>query len=349
MVRSSFGASEGWLKAQIRTALAFGIAIATGCAPDPPRLPSEWSDLFEVLDTTTVTRDSLFAMFAEWDKALERTQVRTWPRPFRLDISGDTWLWPQTHGDWVADKLMVFPRDVMETPYWPSWARTIGAISGPTVFAAVNLVFRVHVYEGGELVDSVDTQPPSWRPAHRPARGEFAYAPREDVLAYFTQASFVTGMAALSRDILVVAQGRYGDDQTALATCGQEPNGIPAATSCWAHAHHFDTRNRFRPITDRISVHVQGAYVADLPAPGWIFAYGPDTIVLAAGTRGGQHYLLSAYRWRAGGPGSFSVEAEGGYDARALGHGVFTLTAPSPPTPSAREAAPWSAPRRHLR
>lgn len=263
--------------------------LVAGCADDAADR-AEWLDYFNVVDTLAVADSSLLEMISERDAAPER--------PWRVTGLGpETLLWSPSHGSSAADALMGLPRDVGNTPYWGSWSHIHGAQGGSTVFAAVNFVYLVRVYRDGGLIDSIGTAPESWRQAPRLKQGAFsgqsAFSGQireetgEEMRAYLRDATFITGLAAISDSVLVVAHGRYteglagpaGDVDRAVSP-GRASNGLPVTRS------------------DYVNIYVNGRrVVADAPAPGEILGYWSGRIVFGKRASGHAGYTLTEYVW----------------------------------------------------
>lgn len=195
-----------------------------------------------------------------------------------MGLGSQAWLWSPLHGRQAADGASPLPRDIGETPYWTSWARVRGAVASSTVFYAVNLVYLIRVYgPGGVLVDSIDVAPESWRQAHRPRVGEFVIGdgPGQDrakMCAYLRDATFITGLAAVSDTVLVVTHGygrhlanwRQSGGDTRNSYC-DEPWSLAGLTNRSEYANVF----------------VRGVNVVrDAPAPGEILGYANGRIVV---------------------------------------------------------------------
>lgn len=240
------------------------------------------SDFFVVSDSLVVADTTFRRLLGDRDSG----------RPWRVaGLGSHAWLWSPLHGRQAAQAATALPRNIGETPYWTSWHKVYGAVAGSTVFHAVNLVYLIRVYgPGGVLVDSIDVAPESWRQAPRPAQGEFVIAggrgleqDREAMCAYLEDATFITGMAAVSDSVLAVAHGRYSVADIADPGCVGGPWSMET-TSEW------------------VNVFVNGVNVVrDAPAPGEILGYGNGRIVFFRHVGGAVHdhdssYTLVEYR-----------------------------------------------------
>ncbi len=260
-----------------------------GCADDAADR-ADWLDFFFVVDTLTVADSSLSEMLSERDSTPER--------PWRvLGLGSRTLLWSPSHGSRAAYALAGLPRDVMEVPYWPGWSRTCGAAGGSTVFAAVNFVYRVRVYRtGGTPLDSIVEAPEAWRQAPRLKRGAFSgqlgddethAQTREEMRTYLRSASFITGLAAVSDSVLVVAHGRHVESPPGPAG----DLGHAVAPGC-CRLLGLGVRS------DYVNVYVNGRrVVADAPAPGEILGYWSGRVVFGRRAPGHAGYTLTEYVW----------------------------------------------------
>ena len=160
------------------------------------------------------------------------------------------------------------------------------------MFYAVNLVYLIRVYgPGGVLVDSIDVAPDSWRQLPRPKPGEFIVGDergdtqdREKMCAYLRDATFITGLAAVSDSVLVVTHGRYlGAGTDTLNGPCDEPWSLAKLTDRSEYANVF----------------VHGVNVVrDARAPGEILGYASGRVVVVrpGGGGGDSSYTLVEYR-----------------------------------------------------
>ena len=244
--------------------------LAAGC--DEPGYHANWLDYFEPVDTLHIADSVLVRLLVQRDSA----RYGVWRV---TDLGSQAWLRSPSHGERVADAMMGLPPDVSYVPYWPSWASILGAQAGLTVFAATNLTYVVRVYGAdGSRGDSIVAHPPSWKQARRPARGEFAYATDGELRAYFSSFNVITGLAAVSEDVLVVTHGRRVDvsDDPAL---DQIVGG--------------------RAVSEYVNVYARGLrLVTDAPAPGEILGYGTGRLVFGKRVAGRTGYILTEYVWQ---------------------------------------------------
>lgn len=210
-----------------------------------------WSDLFREGHSTLMT-DSVFV-------ALQRSMKTSGDRPWRVEGVQSTAasLWLPTHGRATAESVMGVPSELFEIPYWTSLVRLLGAVGGNYVLTATNLTYPIRVYDlEGVLRDSLTTPPPSWVQARHPALGEFAPEETEPLREYQQSHTVITGLAAVSEDVFLIAHGRLEVDHRIA-----RPEGLVART-LWIDVYEDGRR-----------------VVADHPSPGEILAYGQNVVL----------------------------------------------------------------------
>lgn len=254
-----------------------GLMLATmlpACAGEPPRVT--WDGLFQAVDSTELSDSALAEIHASMQQAGSR--------PWRVrDLhSSVEFLWTARQGADIAASVMAVPREVMDTPYWVSWARTVGAPSGDLIFAATSLLYPVRVYSAdGTLLDSLGVPPASWRQARRPDLGEFPPERDSDAAAHLQTFTMITGMAALADSVLIVAHGEYRADARSFpATAIGREYGLSLVTSM-------------------LDVYVMGTRViSDEPAPGAILGYSRDAVLFLKSNSPHLGWKVIEYRWR---------------------------------------------------
>ena len=250
--------------------------LAAGCSQ--PVDDAGWLDYFEPGDSLHVA-DSVLARLLS---ARDSSPNGIW-RVRGLGSQG--WLRSPADGRGAAEAVMGRPLDV---PYWPSWASVVGARAGGTVYGAMDFVYVVRAHGAdGSWADSIFTDPPSWRQARRPEPGEFADATDAEIRAYFGTFDVITGLAAVSERVLIVAHGR-------LVDVADHPNALPRRVVGWRRASPATYA-----ISDYVNVYVGGIrLVTDAPAPGEILGYGPGRVVIGRRAADGTGYILTEFAWQ---------------------------------------------------
>lgn len=169
----------------------------------------------------------------------------------------------------LARSVVPMPRAVVEVPYWGSISRSVAAPMGDGVFLATNLVYPIYRYAAdGELLDSLNAPPASWRQARRPGLGEFVPGREEQFRTYLGSFSVIAALAVVADSVLVVAHGQLDPDAGGL----------------WV------------VVTRTLDVYVGGRRIAtDLPAPGELIAYSGSSLFFLRGDA-----TVSEYQWLAG-------------------------------------------------
>lgn len=263
--------------------LLAALILTAGCAArDAPTADEGWLDYFEVVDTVTMADGVIRQLLV--DRA-------TFPeQPWRLrGVGSEPWLLTPEDGARVASALMGYPPD-HDVPYWPSWARTYGARTDRTVFAAATFTYVVRMYgPDGASGDSISTPPPSWMQGERPGPGQFAAESEEDVATYLSGLTVITGLAAVSESVLIVAHGRYRRGRS-----GQSANDIDQLLMGRTPSSH-----RYVQTSVYVNVFVNGArVVTDEPAPGEILGYAPGRVVFGRRLPGEGATRLTEYAWK---------------------------------------------------
>lgn len=157
-------------------------------------------------------------------------------------------------GEHVAASVAPIPREVLDTPYWPSIFRRVGAAAGGRVYVATNLFYRVYTFVGGAgPVDSIVADPPSWRAPRPPREGEFKPKRKAKWSSYLDSLMVVDGLAAICDSVLVVSTGRFRE---ARASTPSKPPHL-------------------------LQVYVNGQPRGlDLPSPGDLVAYSNSSLFL---------------------------------------------------------------------
>ena len=229
-----------------------------------------WSDLLDEGGSTLLTDSALLA--------LQDSMGTSGDGPWRVKgvQSTATFLWLPSHGRTAAESVMGVPRGILEVPYWGSWFRLQGAVGENYVLAATNLTYPVRIYDrGGLLRDSLTTPPPSWVQARRPTQGEFLPEAPERIREYRQSHTVITGLAALSEHVFLVAHGRYEVDPA-----GVRPDGLVART-LWIDVYRDGER-----------------LIADQPSPGEILAYGHNVVLFLQRRPGEGHWKVTEYSLR---------------------------------------------------
>lgn len=155
-------------------------------------------------------------------------------------------------GERLAASVAPIPREVLETPYWPSIFRQVGAEADGRVYAATNLLYRIYTFVGeGGPVDSIVAPPPSWREPRRPGEGEFPPERTAEWSSYLDSLTVVDGLAAICDSVLVVSTGKF---RAANAS-------VPAEAS---HQLQVYVNRQLRGV--------------DLPSPGDLAAYSNSSL-----------------------------------------------------------------------
>ncbi|MCE2398479.1 MAG: hypothetical protein J4F34_05455 [Gemmatimonadetes bacterium] len=253
--------------------------LAAGCSQ--PVEDAGWLDYFDPVDSLHVADSVLVRLLP----ARDSSPNGLWRVP---GLGSQGWLRSPADGRRTAEAVMERPPDVDRVPYWPSWALVVGARAGGTVYGAMDFVYVIRAYGAdGSWADSIFTAPPSWRQARRPEPGEFANATDAEVRAYFNTFDVITGLAAVSERVLIVAHGRF------VYVADHRPNALGRVVG-WRTA----SRATYA-ISEYVNVYVGGiGVVTDAPAPGEIFGYGPGRVVF--GKRGGDRtgYILTEFAWQ---------------------------------------------------
>jgi hypothetical protein len=163
------------------------------------------------------------------------------------------------------------PREVLDTPYWPSIFRRVGAVAGGRAYVATNLFYRIYTFVGeGGPVDSIVADPPSWREPRPPREGEFPPGRSAEWSRYLDSLRVVDGLAAICDSVLIVSTGRFAE----------------AVASVPSRAPHL------------LQVYVNGRPRAlDIPSPGALVAYSNRSLfLLVPGSQPGSS--LVEYVWR---------------------------------------------------
>ena len=275
----------------LSTCLLAGV-LAVGC--NEPGDYAGWLDYFEPVDTLHVADTAFFRLLVTRDSARDGL----WRVP---GLGSQAWLLSPADGRRTAEALMSFPHDVGQVPYWPSWVSVLGARVEETVYGAMDLVYVVRAYGTvGSWGDSIFTDPPSWRQARRPERGEFEDATDGELHAYFSTFNVITRLAAVSEGVLIVTHGRLVrvvDDPAGRLERAIGGRRVPAvegrAYPGWSGWSGWSATS------DYVNVYVKGKrLVTDAPAPGEILGYGPGRVVF--GKRGADRtgYILTEFAWQ---------------------------------------------------
>jgi len=250
------------------------LTVLLACAAEPPRVT--WDSLFQAVDSTELSDSAL----AEIHASMQQAGSRPWP--VRDLHSSVEFLWTARQGADIAASVMDVPREVMDTPYWVSWARTVGAPSGDLIFAATSLLYPIRVYGAdGTLLDSLGVPPASWRQARRPDLGEFPPERNRDLTAYLQTFTTITGLAALADSVLIVAHGEYRADARSFPTTV------------------IDGEFGLSLVTSRLDVYVNGTRaISDEPAPGAIFGYSREAVLFLKSNSPEPGWKVIECRWR---------------------------------------------------
>ncbi len=271
---------------RFRTLLgAFTWICLTGCSSRPGDEPARaWADLFEVFAPVTVSDSTVSLLTRRWsDEQAARSGSRLgWvpisvlrsgqPDPVLAEDRGPEIATVTVSGEHLAASVSPIPRVVLETPYWTSWFRRLGAAGGGRAFVATNLVYPIFVYdEAGRLVDSLVSPPPSWKQARRPFLGEFLPSRQTERNTYFKSFTVLKALAVVSDSVLVVSHGRHSgqaDDPYAL---------VPTTVDVYV--------GRRRTATD-------------LPSPGELVAYSKTSLFFLQRFEQASGATLTEYAWR---------------------------------------------------
>ena len=177
-------------------------------------------------------------------------------------------------GERLADDILPVPRIILETPYWTSIFRRIGARGRMGAFVATNLLYRVYRYGGdGRKMDSIWAPPPSWKQAREPEMGEFLPGQTEDLTQYLDSFTVIKALAVVADSIVVVSVGHYGETGAV--------NVAEAAELIQVYAGN-------RPLG------------LDLQAPGQLVAYSRGSLFFLNRSGEPDGTTLTEYSWRGG-------------------------------------------------
>lgn len=173
-------------------------------------------------------------------------------------------------GEWIADGWSPIPGEVLETPYWTSIFRRLGAQGGGRAFVATNLIYRIYVHQvHGEPVDSLGVPPPSWRQARRPSFGEFPPERASEWSAYLDSLTVLYALAVVADSVLLVTHGPFG------------------GSAEWGGG------------VGRLDVYVgRRKRMSDLKAPGALVAYTRRSVFFLAPSDSAGASTLVEYSWR---------------------------------------------------
>ena len=243
-----------------------------------------WSDLFDVRSAVSLTGAGVAALTGYINEpegysppgALGLVSVSSLrsgnPESVRARRDGSSGFARTTvSGRNLARSVAPFPPHVLETPYWTSAMRQVGAMGGDWIFVATNLVYPIFIHgSDGLLVDSVGQPPPSWRQARRPVTGEFPPSRRAEWHDYLRGITVISALAVMSDSVLVVTHGRI------------EPEGYTHRTT-----------------TTHADIYLSGRLLAvDLPAPGELVAYSNTSLFFLQSTGRSLGGQISEYVWR---------------------------------------------------
>lgn len=194
--------------------------------------------------------------------------------PGSADGHGSDFATTTASGERLAAAMSPAPRVVLETPYWTSVFRRLGAMGGGRTFVATSLCYPIFVYdEAGHLQDSLGSPPPSWRQARRPKPGEFPPERGNDWNAYLRSFTVLEALAVVADSVLVVSHGQ-------LVGRGEEP---------------------YRLVPTTVDVYVgQRKIATDLPSPGALVAYSNTRLFFLQRLGRAERATLTEYVWRAG-------------------------------------------------
>jgi hypothetical protein len=100
-----------------------------------------------------------------------------------------------------------------EVAYWRERDDRL-AVGRDVIFAAGDKVYPIYRYDRqGERVDSLGTPPPSWVPAPRPKRGEFADMSPERIGRWMRSHTWIDHLAIYRDTLLLVTHGRYDPEE----------------------------------------------------------------------------------------------------------------------------------------
>ena len=263
-------------------ACILGMGCLASCADSHPL---SWADLFEVRVAVSLSEAGVSAL-TTWSK---EEQDRRAPSSFgQVSVSALRSGQPESatatgsgssgfamttvSGRALASSVAPVPVHVLDTPYWPSVFRRLGATNGDRIFVATNLVYPILVYDNaGQLVDSVGRPPPSWQQARRPALGEFPPSRKREWHEYLSSFTVLSGLAVVSDSVLVVTHGRFWTEE-----------GRP-----------------YRVVVGTIDVYLGSRRIAvDLPSPGELVAYSRTSLFFLSRPDGQQPGQLVEYVWR---------------------------------------------------
>jgi hypothetical protein len=262
----------GMVKALGASGLLF-LTVLSACGESPQ---VTWDSLFQMRDSTDLSDGRL----AEIQLSMQQAGIRPW-RVRDLNSSVE-FMWSPQQGADVAASVMAVPREVLDTPYWPSFCQILGAPSGELIYVAVNLLYPIRVYRAdGTLLDSLAAPPASWRQARRPELGEFPPQRHDDFTAYLQTFTMITGLAALADSVLVVT---HGQARTGLKR-------FPATS--------FEKAFGLSLVTSMVDVYVNGTRViSDEPAPGAIFGYSRDALLFLKRKSPAPGWKVIEYGWK---------------------------------------------------
>lgn len=198
--------------------------IVAGCSGRPSRSGAKvLTDLFDAGTPFTISDTVLKSLTA---RVTEEDAARLGPRVGHVPLEALGASVGESHpgmtsgfalttvsGERLANAISPVPRVVLETPYWTSIFRRLGARGASTVFVATNLLYKIYEYGGqGQRVDSIWVPPPSWRQARQPSRAEFLPDRPAVWSGYLDSITVLKALAVVADSILVVSVGGYWEE-----------------------------------------------------------------------------------------------------------------------------------------
>lgn len=238
-----------------------------------------WDEVFVEVGSTALSESTM----AEIDRSIAHAESQ--PVRLRGVNSASPYVATVRQGAEWARSVMGIPPAILETPYWGSIFRLVGAQSDGSIFAAVNLLYPIYVFgRDGALLDSLPNPPASWRQARRPRQGEFSSDDPEHFAVYLRSFTVITGLAATADSVLLVAHGEYRADAGSHGRWN------------WNGRHHRTTslnRHGLAEATTVVDVYFNGRRViADHAAPGEIFGSGVQSVFFLKPDPAGEGWLL---------------------------------------------------------
>jgi len=257
--------------------------LSAGCSGEGSEAGARnLEDLFDERDPVQIN-DSL--VWALTTRVSEEDARRLGPRLGQIPLSSlrgpaehadhpaaDGFAITTVSGERLAEEISPVPPTILETPYWPSIFRRVGARGRTGAFVATNLLYKVYRYGGdGRSQDSIWTPPPAWRQARQPEIGEFTPDRAQEWVQYLDSISVIKALAVVADSVLVVSVGGY----EGMGASGDTDPG------------------------ELMEVYVNGRPAGvDLQAPGKLVAYSRGSLFFLGRSNEPDEATLVEYEWR---------------------------------------------------